>query len=207
MMLNMVVTRPIPKAKAATAAREYPGFLSSMRNAKRRSCRNEPMNPSQTGTRTGVRHLHYAGRREKVTGDLLRRPRPLLPLIQPAPGGFVVVEDGEVGLAAPGGVDVPAPEEGPFQIGAVGLEHAEDEAVHAVQNAQLEDVGAEETPDRAAEDLGVAGLLLLLPVLGGTPEAVFLDPFDVLVERVGHVVLHRALEHRGRPAGDHVGVD
>ena len=56
---------------------------------------------------------------------------------------------GQVGLAAAGGVDVPAPEERPLEVGAVGLEHAEDEAVHAVQDAELEDVGAEEAPDRS----------------------------------------------------------
>src|SRR4051794_241585 len=72
---------------------------------------------------------------------------PLLPLLlQAAPGGLVLVEDGKVGHLATGGVDMPAPEESPLQVGAVGLEQAEDEAVHAVQDAELEDVGADETP-------------------------------------------------------------
>src|SRR5689334_12793510 len=60
-----------------------------------------------------------------------------------APGGRVLVEDGEDRLAATLGVDVPAPEEGPLEVAAEGLEHAEDEAVHAVQDAELEDVGAD----------------------------------------------------------------
>src|SRR5207237_5349991 len=121
------------------------------------------------------------------------------------PGGLVLVEDRQRGLAAAGGVDVPAPEERPLEIGAVGLEEAEDEAVQAVEDAELEDVGAQEAPERAAEDLLEAGLLAVLPVLRRSPEAVLLDPPDVFVQRIGHIVLHEVAEDGRLAAGDHVG--
>src|SRR5215203_65650 len=85
------------------------------------------------------------GRRgEEGRGDegLLRRRLPRALFAEAAPGLLAVVEDGQVGHAAAGGVDVPAPEEGPLEVGAVRLQHAEDQAVHAVEDAELEDVGA-----------------------------------------------------------------
>src|SRR6185295_7716580 len=114
----------------------------------------------------------------EAEGLSLLRPRRLLRLLEAAPGLFAVVEDGQRRHAAAGGVDVPAPEQRPLQVGAVGLQQAEDQAVHAVEDAELEDVGAEEAPDGAAEDLHEAGPPPVLPVLGGSPEAVLFDAPD-----------------------------
>src|SRR5688500_5346205 len=104
-------------------------------------------------------------------------------VLERAPGALAVVAGGQVGHHTAGSVHVPAPEERTLEVGAVRLEHAEDQAVHAVQNPQLEDVGAQEAPDRPAEDLREAGLAALFPVLGRAPEAVLLDAPGVLVER------------------------
>src|SRR6185295_11171172 len=123
-MLNMAVARPMPRPRAMTAASVWPGWRKSSRKPKRTSCRNEVMKDPPA--------CHYAGGVRKVTGCPLLRRRGLLRLLQAAPGLLVVVEDRQRGHAAAGGVDVPAPEERPFQVGAVGLQHAEDQAVHAV---------------------------------------------------------------------------
>src|ERR1700724_2059301 len=122
-------------------------------------------------------------------------------VLEAAPDGLVLVEDRQRRQAAARGVGVPAPEQRPLAIGAVALQHAEDQPVHAVEDAELEDVGAQEAPDGAAENLLGAGPLALLPLLRGAPEAVLLDPPEVLVQRIGHVVLHRVAQDRSGAAG------
>src|SRR4051812_25106949 len=131
-MLNMAVDRPMPRASARTAASVWPGVFASTRKPKRRSRSSWVM--------SGVPPPLLRGGPGKVTGARLLGDRRLLRL-QGAPGVLALVELGQGRHAAAGGVDLPAPEERPLQVGAVGLEHAEDQPVHAVQDAELEDVG------------------------------------------------------------------
>src|ERR1700724_3463740 len=67
-------------------------------------------------------------------------------VLEAAPDGLVLVEDRQRRQAAARGVGVPAPEQGPFAVGAERLQHAEHLAVHAVEDAELEEIGAEEAP-------------------------------------------------------------
>src|SRR5918999_1462141 len=197
-MLNMAVARPMPRPRTRTAAKVWSGLRKSCRKPNRTSCPNEAMEfPSRVS-------LRWRGG-EGYRVALLRRRR-FLRLFEPAPGLLALIEDRQRGHAAAGGVDVPPPEQRPFEIGAVGLQHAEDQAVHAVEDAELEDVGAEEAPDGTTEDLDGTGLPALFPVLRRAPEAVLLDPPHVLVQRIRHVVLHGVAQQGSRTAGDHVGV-
>ena len=122
---------------------------------RRKSCLSPPLPWRGAGGEASKRRTP---RRARGPGALLllRRHAPSVSS-SPRQVSSLSSKIGRLGHAAAGGVDVPAPEEGPLEVGAVRLEHAEDQAVHAVEDAELEDVGAEEAPDGAAEDLGEAG--------------------------------------------------
>src|SRR5688572_19285067 len=99
-------------------------------------------------------------------------------LIEELPGLGALVELGEARL--PG--HAPAPQDRPLEEGPERLQRAEHQPIDAIEKTELEDVGAQEAPRRAADHLQDARAPVVAPALSRAPHAVLGDAVHVLGE-------------------------
>jgi 4-amino-4-deoxy-L-arabinose transferase-like glycosyltransferase len=106
----------------------------------------------------------------------------------PLPGRRRVVEGGQADLLAALGADAVLPQPRVLQEDAECLQAAEHEAVHPIEQAELQEVGAEEPPPGAEDELGQAGAPAVAEGLRRAPFGVVEELREILVEGAESVV-------------------